>query len=232
MAAREYLQAQGVPDASVYTAPNAVDNELFARGAAEARRNSDALRSSLSLPARYIIFAGRLVREKGVVDLLAAYANLEEDLRRQVGLVYVGDGDLRAQLEADAHAVAPGVIKFAGFAHREQLAAYYALADALVLPTHTDTWGLVVNEAMACGLPVIVSRVAGCVADLVDEAWNGFLLAPGDVAALSEAMKSLASNPEIRASMAANSVKRIAQYSPQAWTDGLVRAVEKVGAQT
>jgi 1,2-diacylglycerol 3-alpha-glucosyltransferase len=90
---------------------------------------------------------------------------------------------------------------------------------------------LVVNEAMASGVPVIVSRVAGCVADLVDEAWNGILFAPGDVIALSGAMKSLAGNPEIRASMAANSVTRIAQYSPQTWTDGLVRAVERVGAK-
>jgi 1,2-diacylglycerol 3-alpha-glucosyltransferase len=231
VAARKYLHAQGIPDALVYTAPNGVDNELFATAAAAARRKPDVLRSTLNLPARYFVFVGRLVREKGLVDLLAAYANLEEDLRRQVGLVVVGDGELRPQLETQARGVTPGVIRFAGFAHREQLAEYYALADALVLPTHTDTWGLVVNEAMASGVPVIVSRVAGCVADLVDEAWNGILFAPGDVIALSGAMKSLAGNPEIRASMAANSVTRIAQYSPQTWTDGLVRAVERVGAK-
>ena len=68
------------------------------------------------------------------------------------------------------------MIRFAGFAQREQLAIYYALAEMLILPTYTDTWGLVVNEAMACGLPVIVSRAAGCAADLVTENWNGLLV--------------------------------------------------------
>ena len=230
LAAREYLRTHGIEDRFVYTAPNAVDNALFAAAAAKARQDPDATRSSLSLPSRYFLFIGRLVKEKGVFDLLAAYAKLEKDVRRGIGLVFAGDGEVRPELEEQARAVSPGVIRFAGFVHREHLAKYYALADALILPTHTDTWGLVVNEAMACGLPIVVSRVAGCVADLVDEGWNGFLCAPGDATSLAVAMKKLADSPELCTTMGANSAQRISQYSPQTWAEGLACAVENVGA--
>jgi glycosyltransferase involved in cell wall biosynthesis len=181
------------------------------------------------LPNRYFLFAGRLVREKGIFDLLDAYAKLEDDVRGRIGLVFVGDGEGRQQLAERARALSPGRIKFAGFAHREQLAAYYGLADAVILPTHTDTWGLVVNEAMACGLPVIVSRVAGCVADLVEEGWNGFLVEPGDPTSLASAMRKL-DNHDVRDGMRANSLRRIAAYSPDAWANGIMCAVEGSGA--
>ncbi len=77
--------------------------------------------------------------------------------------------------------IIPGAVCFPGFAQREDLAGLYALAEALVLPTHSDPWGLVVNEAMACGLPIIVSSVAGCAADLVEDGWNGYVVPPRDV---------------------------------------------------
>jgi glycosyltransferase involved in cell wall biosynthesis len=230
LAAREYLHVHGVKDEFIYKAPNAVDNALFAAAGAKARQDSDATRASLNLPGRYFLFVGRLVREKGVFDLLAAYAKLEKDVRRRVGLVFAGDGEVRPELEEQSRGISPGVIRFAGFVHREHLAKYYALADALILPTHTDTWGLVVNEAMACGLPIVVSRVAGCVADLVDEDWNGFLWEPSDAASLAVAMKKLADSPELCAAMGANSAQRISQYSPLTWADGLAYAVESVGA--
>ena len=127
----------------------------------------------LRLPARFFLFAGRLVAEKGIFDLLDAYQSLAPSVRDEVGLVFVGDGAARSAIQQSAAAINGGSIQFTGFAQRESLPAYYALADALVFPTHTDPWGLVVNEAMACGLPVICSDVAGCVADLVESGWNG-----------------------------------------------------------
>ena len=179
--AREYLLVQGINPGAIFTAPNAVANEFFGQAAALVRKEADTKRSELSLPERCFLFVGRLVREKGVLDLIAAYAKLDAATRRKVGLVFVGEGKARHELEAQALSISPGVVRFAGFVHREQLAAYYALAEALILPTHTDTWGLVVNEAMACSLPVVVSRVAGCTTDLIREQWNGMLVSAGDV---------------------------------------------------
>jgi 1,2-diacylglycerol 3-alpha-glucosyltransferase len=223
--AAEYLRAHKIKDDLIFTAPNAVDNDFFASGAAEVREREGARRRELNLPNRYFLFTGRLVAEKGVFDLLAAYAKLEEVVRRQVGLVFVGDGAARGQLERQAATISPGVIKFAGFAQREQLATYYAFAEMLILPTHTDTWGLVVNEAMACGLPVILSSVAGCAPDLVRENWNGLLISPKDVSSLVLAMQRLANDPNLRADMGANSAAHIAGYSPREWSRGIFRAM-------
>jgi glycosyltransferase involved in cell wall biosynthesis len=227
--AREYIRGREIKDDIIFTAPNAVENDLFAAAAADARRNARERRMELTLPDRYFLFAGRLVREKGVFELLSAYAKLDEQIRRQVGLVFVGDGASRQELEEQAAGISPGVIRFAGFAHREQLAAHYALADVMVLPTYTDTWGLVVNEAMACGSPVILSRAAGCAADLLKENWNGLLIPPRDVPSLASAMKSIASQPDLRAKMAANSLDQISHYSAEAWSLGILRAMEAVG---
>jgi 1,2-diacylglycerol 3-alpha-glucosyltransferase len=226
--ALEYLLAKGIQREVVYTAVNAVDNKLFVQAAVLARQQADRIRAELQLPNRYFLFAGRLVPEKGVFELLSAYAKLQEPLRNEVGLVFTGDGPSRQKLELEAAAIAPGTIRFTGFASREQLAVYYALAEMLILPTYTDTWGLVVNEAMACGLPVIVSRAAGCVVDLVKENWNGQIVEPRDVTSLTLAMDTLASQPALCAMMGENSRQRIAAFSPDEWSRGIAQMVEGV----
>lgn len=228
-AAREYLRVHGIKEGKIFTAVNAIDNDLFAQAAECARQNAGHIRNDLGVPDRYFLFAGRLVAEKGVFELLSAYAKLEDTLRRQVGLVFVGDGAARQALEAAACSVTPGTIQFAGFAQRDQLAAYYALAEMLILPTYTDTWGLVVNEAMASGLPVILSRAAGCGADLITENWNGRIVPSQDAPALACAMSSLANQPDLCARMGANSRTRILDYSPQKWCEGIVRMMEFTG---
>jgi glycosyltransferase involved in cell wall biosynthesis len=227
--AREYLRAHKISDRLIFTAPNAIDNDFFTRAAAEARRKAPGLREELHLPDRYFLFVGRLVREKGVFELLSAYAKLDQQVRRQVGLVLAGDGTLRHQLQEQAASIFPGTVTFAGFVHREQLPVYYALAETLVLPTYSDTWGLVVNEAMACGLPVILSRAAGCAADLLIENRNGMLVSPRDVTSLANAMQSLACAPDLRANMAADSLRHIGDYSAAGWSVGVEGAVEAMG---
>jgi 1,2-diacylglycerol 3-alpha-glucosyltransferase len=227
--AAKYLRAHKIKQDCIFTAPNAVDNDLFAAAAAIARRNAHARRVELSLPDRYFLFSGRLVAEKGVFELLSAYAKLDEPMRRQVGLVFVGDGACRPQLEEKAASVSPGVIRFAGFIQRDQLASYYALAEMLILPTYTDPWGLVVNEAMACGLPVILSRAAGCAADLVKENWNGLLVPPQDVSSLGTAMAKLAADQALCATFGMNSLRHIARFSPAEWSLGIARAIATIG---
>jgi glycosyltransferase involved in cell wall biosynthesis len=221
-AAFEYLRAHDVNENMVFIAPNAVDNEFFAAAATAAREQAVKYRTELDLPGRYFLFAGRLVRDKGVFELLTAYARLEDALREQVGLVFVGDGSARHSLEQQAPVISPGSIKFAGFAQKEELAIYYALAEMLILPTYTDAWGLVVNEGMACGLTVILSSVAGCAADLLKQNWNGILIPPMDIDSLTSAMKYLASQPGLRAEMGIHSAQHIAAYSAEAWTEGII----------
>ena len=225
-----YLRTLGASEQVIFTAPNAVDNTFFATRAENTRAHATELREKLKLPSRFILFVGRLVPEKGIFDLLEAYAKLESSLRSQVGLVFAGDGVSREDLAQQAQRINPGTVCFPGFAQREDLAGLYALAEVLVLPTHSDTWGLVVNEAMACGLPIIVSNVAGCSADLVGEGWNGCVVPPQDSEKLSLAIDSVVRDAELRQRMSAHSLERIRNYSPEACADGLAAAA--VGAAT
>lgn len=231
--AAAYLGEFGAPRERIFLAPNAVDVDRFSRLAGEARTQSDP-RSRLGLPVRYVLYVGRLVRAKGIFDLLAAYAKLPQETRQKVGLVFAGDGEERERLLQASKAIDSGKVIFPGFLQRDDLPALYALAEALVLPTHSDTWGLVVNEALACGLPVIVTDVAGCAADLVRDGENGFVIPPRDSQALCEALQR-----HLGDSAGLNEMRRRARnvgmrFAPQAWADGVVQAVagtrgEKLG---
>jgi glycosyltransferase involved in cell wall biosynthesis len=221
----DYLKNRGIANEHIFHAANAVDIELFWRLAQESRNREDQLRAELSLPPRYFLSVGRFVKEKGLFDLLRAYAQLDPRLRSEVGLVLVGDGADRIELIQQASRIKPGTIRFAGFVQRDGLAGLYALADAFILPSHSEPWGLVVNEAMSCALPVIVTSVAGCARDLVKDEWNGCLVPPADSAQLSTAMARLASDSELRRQMGARSRQIIQEYSPSAWSEGITNAL-------
>jgi len=224
-----YLRGYGAPKELIYTAPNAVDVELFVQQSEQARCNAATLRQDLHLPARYFLFVGRLVREKGIFDLLHAYGALPLELRAAIGLVFVGEGNGRPELERRAAEIVPGAVHFAGFVHREQLPSYYALSEALVFPTRNDPWGLVVNEAMACGLPVICTAVAGCTADLVEDYWNGRVLPAGDTSQFAHAMNEVAGDAPLRSLMSRRGRERILQYSPEACAAGIAQAFFSCG---
>jgi glycosyltransferase involved in cell wall biosynthesis len=220
--ARQYLEQFDVPPAKIFTAPNAVDTVLFSAAQSRAQQPSTRLRSRLALPDKYYLFVGRLVRAKGVLDLLEAYALLAPELRERFSVVFAGDGPMRSELEARAREIYPGTIHFAGFVHRDDLPAYYALADCLVFPTHSDTWGMVVNEAMTSGLPVICTRVAGCAADLIRD--NGRLVSAGNLGELALAMEEIARDPDLRGRMACESRELIRSFSPENCAAGLAQA--------
>lgn len=225
---RNYLKQLGVSGQQIMTARNAVDNNFFSAAAQAVDLSDTEIRPRLPLPARYFLFVGRLVKEKGIFDLLEAYSQLNPEIRANIGLVFVGDGSDARELQKKAARIEPGEIRLSGFVHREDLPKIYARAEALVFPTHTDPWGLVVNEAMACGLPVIATDVAGCALDLVQDNWNGFVVAPGNPTRLSAAMEKLAADEEVRRRMGNRSRERIQNYSPEIWAQGVINAVEAV----
>jgi 1,2-diacylglycerol 3-alpha-glucosyltransferase len=223
-ASKSYLQQLGLPAELVFKAPDAVDNELFTQGARMARTNLATVRKRIDVPERYFLNVGRFIRAKGVFDLLEAYAKLDEEIRASVGLVFVGEGDAKSELIRRASLIRPGTVKVSLFVQKEQLAEFYALADAFVFPTHSDPWGLVVNEAMASGLPVIASNVAGCVRDLVEDGWNGFIVPVSDVRRICSSMELLAKGNDLRGQMGERSLQRIQEYSPEACAAGIAKA--------
>lgn len=227
-ASKSYLQQLGLPAELIFKAPDAVDNELFTQGARMARTNLATVRKRIDVPERYFLNVGRLIRAKGVFDLLEAYAKLDEEIRASVGLVFVGEGDAKSELIRRASLIRPGTVKVSLFVQKEQLAEFYALADAFVFPTHSDPWGLVVNEAMASGLPVIASNVAGCVSDLVEDGWNGFIVPVSDVRRICSSMELLAKGNDLRGQMGERSLQRIQEYSPEACAAGIAKAAFSV----
>jgi glycosyltransferase involved in cell wall biosynthesis len=228
-ASTEYLRMLGVSGNRIFVAPNAIDVDLFRSSAARARQDSVRLRESLRLPARYFLDVGRLVPAKGAFDLIDAYAKLSVAVRNQISLLFLGDGVAREELAARSRSISPGSIEFRGFVQRDDLPAYYALAEALVFPTHSDTWGFVVNEAMACGTPVIACEVAGCVPDLVQNFETGLLVRSQDPPSIMESLAFLAERPETGREMARRASQLIIQYSPDEWAAGIASAVGSIG---
>jgi glycosyltransferase involved in cell wall biosynthesis len=155
----DYLRGLGIRESRIAIVPHTIDVERFA--AARARR--EATRAALGAEGRRVLlFVGRLVPMKRVERLLAAVVARAEATDQ---LWIAGDGPLRAALEAQAAGCA-GAVRFLGFRNQSELPDLMAAADLLVLPSQRDTWGLVVNEALAAGTPAVVDRSAGCAPDL------------------------------------------------------------------
>lgn len=225
---RAYVRRLGLGDDRIFTGYDAVDNAYFACGAAEARQDRDALRTRLQLPARYFLASSRFIEKKNLPMLLRAYAAY----RRQAGagawsLVLLGDGVLRGSLEQQR--VALGIedaVLLPGFKQYGDLSVYYGLAAAFVHASTSEPWGLVVNEAMACGLPVLVSHRCGCSADLVIDGRNGWTFDPNDEAGLVAALVRMSGQSEsARASLGAASSEIVAHWSPERFAAGLQAAV-------
>jgi glycosyltransferase involved in cell wall biosynthesis len=225
---REYLGRLGLGSTRCFEPWDVVDNAHFAAGAAAARSLGPAGREKLGLPARYFLCVARFVPKKNLARLLEAFGRYS----REAGpngwsLVLSGsgplEGDLRSQASRDGSA--PKVL-FTGFLQYGDLPCLYGLAEALVLPSLSDQWGLVVNEAMAAGLPVLVSNRCGCATDLVREKGNGLTFDPENAEALASAMADMAGlSPEARERMARESAKIISNYTPEAFAAGLGKAV-------
>jgi glycosyltransferase involved in cell wall biosynthesis len=217
---RDYLRHYGVSDDRLFFVPHFVDNDFFAQGARDARTNGRAAAVRLDCGAAdedtLFVFVGKLIGKKRPADFVRALAAARARGANVRGLI-VGSGELGPALEAEARALHAPVF-FAGFRNQTELPAFLAAADAVVLPSDgRETWGLVVNEAMACGLPALVSRAVGCAADLVEDGVTGFVFSPGDVAALANHMVTVharlrsnksAFQPAVATRIACYSVKR------------------------
>lgn len=194
---RAYFEKLGVPPEAIFYGYDVVDNDYFARESSRMRTDRHALRHlpGLDDDTPYFLSVGRFVGVKNLDGLLQAYREYRRSTPEPWRLILVGDGPRRPQLERYVQDENLDGVVFAGFRQIEDLPAYYGNAGALILPSHKDTWGLVVNEAMAAGLPVLVSRKAGCYADLVREGENGFTFHPGDADTLTALMRRVSSLP-------------------------------------
>ena len=207
----------------IVPSPHFVDNAAFARRAAEVRPRRNEIRRAWGIASDAFVplFAAKFIEKKRPFDLIDALEKLRDP---RVHALFVGDGELRA---ASAGATAERGIgaTFAGFLNQSEIASAFVAADVLVLPSdHRETWGLVVNEAMAAGLPAIVSDAAGCAPDLVVEGETGYTVPLGDSTALAERLKSLAADGAQAARMGSAASRHVASYSVDAAMRGVLEA--------
>jgi glycosyltransferase involved in cell wall biosynthesis len=210
---KRLYQKYGVPDARLYPAPYAVDNERFARQAEALRPQRLALRRQWGIAddAFCVLFCGKMIAKKRPMDLVRAASLLAERASQSnLHLLFAGSGELGSALRdacnvvVDAEAGAPlprrahgPKASFAGFLNQTEISRAYVAADCLVLPSDSsETWGLVVNEAMASGLPCIVSDACGCAEDLVAPIDPLLVFRCGDVADLGAALRALRGRPQ------------------------------------
>lgn len=230
---RDYYLAWGVPRDRIFAMPYAVDNEAFRLRSLAVRLSRETLRAELGIPGDVpvILYAGKIYPGKRCGDLVEAYARLSANAppARRPYLLFVGDGEERARLEARAAALGlADAIRFAGFRNQTEMAQFYDLCEVLVLPSEFEAWGLVLNEVMNAGKPIIASERVGAAADLIADGDNGFVFPVGDVATLAHRLEQILSSSEHAAKMGARSLERITRFSFEADRAGLTAALEFV----
>jgi 1,2-diacylglycerol 3-alpha-glucosyltransferase len=242
----EYLVELGMPRERVFTGYDVVDNEYFRQKAEEVRSQKSEVRQTYALPENYFLASARFIEKKNLVRLVQAYAEYRKrssafakatadkevrDRQSDVGyqyspwdLVLLGDGPLRETLNSQLATLnLIEHVHLPGFKPYDELPIYYALAKAFVHASTTEQWGLVVNEAIASGLPVIVSNRCGCAPELVNG--NGFTFEPTNDDELAMRLLEMASLPDQeRQHLGDNSYRIAANFAPERFGEGLRRA--------
>lgn len=221
---RSYLEALGMDSGRVFPGYDAVDNAYFKDSADRARAKGTASHAA----TRSFLASARFIEKKNLPRLLDAYAAYRAEAAQVTpwALTLLGDGDLRAPLEEQVRSLGLEThVSMPGFLQYGDLPRYYAGASAFIHASTTEQWGLVVNEAMASGLPVLVSDRCGCAPDLVREGVNGFTFDPYDTKAITAAMVKMSALTEGElASMVRSSVGMIEDWGPARFGQGLQQA--------
>lgn len=223
--ARLYLESFGVPRERIFVVANTPDVAYFREAGERLRLRRDEIRATLGLSGKKVIlFVGRLLEEKGLVVLFDAYGIMKESAP-DAALAIVGDGARRPRYEALAGEKDLTDVHFLGFKSQPELPEIYAASDVFVLPSLVEPWGVVVNEAMASGLPVVASDQVGASADLVRSGENGFVVPAGESEPLAARVLEILADEGRRAAMGARSIEIVSSWDYAMSVDGFVGAV-------
>jgi glycosyltransferase involved in cell wall biosynthesis len=225
---RELLLAHGVDESSIFTRCQAA---ALPPDYSEADAYSARLGNAPRADAPRYLYVGRLSPEKGLDVLLQALQRLLTSIPAAT-LVIVGAGPLRAELQAQVEQMGlKSQVEFAGPKGLLEVAIEYSRATCLVLPSRTEPWGLVVNEALSYGCPVVVSNACGCVPELVLDGISGYCFETDDVAALAAKMEAAAALGNV-ADIARNCQRLISRYSPEAAACQILAGCDRLYAKS
>lgn len=218
-AAMDKYRHYGCPADAIFLSIQAVDVDWFHQKASDIRKLDN--NAAPSVPS--IIYTGTLSTRKGVSHLLEAFKLVRGKLESRLILVGSGAEEDMLKEKAKGYNLSDSV-EFVGFREGEAIVKQYSRANLFVLPSLEDTFGLVVNEAMACGLPVICSPFAGASDDLVVDGENGYIVDPTDHKLLAESILKILLNKEIQKQMGESSLSRISKFGIDAAVEGMVAA--------
>ena len=227
---KRHYEQLGCDDSRLVFSPYCIDDSTFAADESARAQMRGPLRQEFGVTDRHIVilFSGKLIPKKRPDLLVEAARDFSKTANRPLMIVFLGEGELRAGLEADCRAHPDVRVEFAGFRNQRALSPYYHAADLMVLPSqHSETWGLVVNEALAHGLPCVVSDAVGCGDDLVIPGQTGERFETGSRAGLTAALEravTLTGREETREACRALA----AQYSVEKAACGIAHAYRSV----
>lgn len=230
-----YLNYLGIPlEGIFYPGSTVVDNDYWARQKQRVVKEKAALRMQYGLPERFFLCVARFVDLKNIPFLIQSYAAYRALAgQAAIGLVLCGSGPEEERINKVIKDLKLKEVYLMGFRQVDELPVFYGLADCFIFPSSRfECWGLVVNEAMASGLPVIASSMAGCTEDLVIDGVNGFVFDPEDESRLARLMFKITRDPQVSAQMGRASEKIIAGHSPEIGAVNLWRAVQAALGQT
>jgi glycosyltransferase involved in cell wall biosynthesis len=223
---KQYIQSYGIDPELIYSPcqaaalPHAYDAaSILGRYRASPQRDDES-------PT--FLFVGRLSKEKGLEDLLAAFRSVQQQLPK-AKLLFAGPGSERDWLQSQAAAWGLGPsVTLLGNQTAEEIGELLEISTALVLPSRREPWGLVVNEALSYGCPVVVSEVCGCIPELVLNGVTGYAFPAGDVAALRDSMLRVISLNKDRLDTAKRCMEVISQYTPERAATEILRGCNKI----
>ena len=218
---RKFYDFNKVEEAKLVFTPFAIDNDRFREGLKRFDRRVERSKLNINEEDFVVLFTGKFISVKRPMDLIKAFENLKVEKKY---LVLVGEGELKESLQAYIAGQGIDHVHFTGFINQNELPKYYGIADVLVLCSETETWGLSVNEAMACGLPIVISDMVGCAEDLVKEGRNGFIYPKGDIIALSESIRRVAEDKKSANSLGMESAKIIEGFTIEKSVEGFIAA--------
>ncbi|MDN5881380.1 MAG: glycosyltransferase [Nitrosospira sp.] len=225
---KSFAVASGARPEKVHLATHTVDVEYFRDESDRFMANRLELRSQLGLNGTTFIYVGRFWRGKGIEYLLDAFKQVKDGSVTEVSLLLIGDGEDENRLKRRCMEREIQNVIFAGFKQKKDLPKYYAVSDVFVFPTLGDPYGLVVDEAMACSLPVISSSAAGEITGRVAEGVNGYLVPPGDSRSLAKGMLKLSHDANLREIMGARSYEKVKNHTPDQWARDFEKLVKWV----
>lgn len=222
----QHLVNRGADRQRIFRVGNTIDNDSFNQSLlAYGEVGKKEIRKQLGLAdQKIILYVGRLVDVKGLFGLLDSFKIIENEIPG-VLLLVVGDGYLRSDLENYCQEMSINSVKFEGFVQPSDLGKYYFSADVLTLPSHYETWGLVLNEAMIFGLPVVTTTGVGAAGEIVVDQITGFIVPPDDSIALAEALERILSDASLARQLGDSARALIAEQTPERSARGFIEAI-------